>query len=91
MTEKVEEVKYTFADFRNGTDHKFDDISSEIYREYIYSNGDVIRIDFPLALNVNYSSGGHRVWDAFGVSHYVAGGWKEIRWEVKLNTPHFVK
>jgi hypothetical protein len=81
----------TFKDLRNGTDHKFDDISSEIYREYHFSDGYVKRIDHPIALNVNYSSGGHRVWDAYGKSHYVKGDWKDIVWEVFHDKPHFVK
>jgi len=80
----------TFEDFRNGTKHKFDDISSELYREYVFPDM-TIKIQNPIALNVSYSSGGHRVWDAAGVSHYVPGGWKEIKWEVKHDMPHFVK
>lgn len=84
------ESKYTFETFRNGTSHKFDDISSETYREYVYPDY-VLRIDNPLALNVNFSSGGHRVFDAQGVSHYIPKGYREIRWEVKEGFPHYVK
>ena len=89
--ERVEAMKKLgFTDFRNATSHRFDDISSELYREYVYADH-TIRIDNPVALNVNYSSGGHRVWDAQGVSHYVQTGWKEIKWEVNKGDPHFVR
>ena len=86
----LKERKLEFSDFRNGTNHKFDDISSEIYREYVYPDF-ILRIDNPLALNVNYSSGGHRVFDVQGVSHYIPKGYRSIRWEVKDGLPHYVK
>lgn len=82
--------KLGFKDFRNGTSHKFDDISSESYREYEFSDK-TVRIDNPVALNVNYSSGGHRVFDAQGISHYIPSGWRDLRWEVDNDNPHFVK
>ena len=89
--ERLEAMKKLgFKDFRNGTQHKFDDISSEKYREYVFSDT-TIRIDNPVALNVNYSNQGHRVFDGQGVSHYIPGGWKEIKWEVDDDEPHFVK
>ena len=96
MSEKKEHPRITaakklgFKDFRNGTQHKFDDISSETYREYEFSDR-TIKINNPIALNVNYSSGGHRVFDAQGISHYIPGGWREIKWEVDDDEPHFVK
>ena len=89
--ERVEAMeKLGFKSFRNGTPHKFDDISSETYREYVFPDMN-IRIDNPVALNVNYSSGGHRVYDGEGVSHYVPSGWREIKWEVDGEKPHFVR
>ena len=89
--ERVEAMKKLgFKDFRNDTKHKFDNISSEVYREYEFFDT-TIRIDNPVALNVNFSSGGHRVWDAQGVSHYIPGGWKHLKWEVNDDEPHFVK
>ena len=94
MNEKNERVeamkKMGFQDFRNDTRHKFDDISSETYREYVFPDT-TVRIEHPVALNVNYSSQGHRVWDAQGVSHYIPGGWRELKWEVDDDKPHFVK
>lgn len=96
MNEKNEHPRVTaakrlgFKDFRNDTRHKFDDISSEAYREYVFPDH-TVTIENPVALNVNYSSGGHRVWDAQGVSHYIPGGWRELKWEVGEDDPHFVK
>ena len=89
--ERVEAMKKMgFNDFRNATPHKFDDISSETFREYEFPEH-TVRIDHPVALNVNFSSGGHRVWDAEGTSHYIPGGWKHLSWKVDDDKPHFVK
>jgi len=82
--------KLGFKDFRNGTTHNFEDISSEMYREYVFPDC-TIKIEDPVALNVNYSSGGHRVFDATGVSHYIPSGWRELKWQADPDKPHFVK
>lgn len=76
-------------DFRQNTDHKWDDISSEKYRCYEFFKK-VVKIENPLLLNVS-KSGGHRVFDAQGVSHYVVPGWSHLWWEVNDGKPHFVK
>ena len=57
-------------EFNNATDLEFVDISSEQWREYQFLGGETIRIDAPLKLNVS-ESGGHRIFDAEGVSHYI--------------------
>lgn len=89
--QRVEAMKKLgFKDFRNATQHRFEDISSEKYREYIFPDH-TVRIEHPVALNVNYSSGGHRVWDGQGVSHYIPTGWRELKWEVDSTQPHFVR
>jgi len=77
--------------FRNTSPHTFQDVSSEAYREYQFAkDGRVVtlRIDAPLRLHVS-SSGGHRVFDAGGVSHYVPAGWHHLSWKVKDDAPHF--
>lgn len=74
----------------NTTDYEFDDISSEAYREYVFPNDQIVRITAPARLNVS-ASGGHRVFDAAGVSHYVAPGWLEVRWKAVEGAPNFVK
>ena len=88
--EEVEEELYSVEDFQNETDLDFIDISSELYREYTFLNGENIRIDRPLLLSVKEDSGSHRVWDAHGISHRVSPGWIELKWEVKEGEPHFV-
>ena len=57
----------------NNSDKAFNDISSEIYRVYEYRDGYKITILNPTHLNVN-KSGGHRVLDKQGVSHYIMPG-----------------
>ena len=79
----------TFKTFRNDSNLKFSDISSEQWREYIFSDSFIVRIDSPVALSIS-KSGGHRLFDADGVSHYVPAGWKHLRWLVKTDQPHFV-
>lgn len=77
--------------FSNGTNHQFEDISSEMRRTYHYPDGSKEKIEGPLLLNSNYSTGGHRVFDANGESHYISGGWNRISWKVYEGEPHFVK
>ena len=83
------EKKLSVSDFRHETDHKWSNISSEQYRVYQFNDKD-IRIDEPLLLSVS-QSGGHRIFDAFGVSHYIPGGYRHLFWQVKTGAPHFVK
>ncbi|MBK3780132.1 hypothetical protein G3A43_07665 [Paraburkholderia aspalathi] len=78
---------------RNESKHTFIDISSELYREYTFpGRGRVsitVRIDNPTDLSVS-ESGGHRLLDAEGVSHYIPAGWVELRWKARDGAPNFV-
>lgn len=76
--------------FINESNFEFSDISSELYRVYEFSNGKTIMISEPLKLNVS-KSGGHRIYDNSGVSHYVPQGWIHISWKAKDGQPNFVK
>lgn len=77
-------------DFRNESELEFTDISSELWREYRFLNGETVRIDDPLKLNVS-ASGGHRIFDGAGVSHYIPAGWIHLMWKTKDGAPNFVK
>lgn len=82
------------GDFNNASGLEFTDISSEDWRSYtfVYPDGkpfDLV-IDKPLKLHVS-ESGGHRLWDAQGISHYVPFGWTHLRWKARQGQPHFVK
>ena len=81
-------MAYTLDDFKNGSSLKFTDISSEEWREYIYKDR-TVKIEGPLALNVS-KSGGHRLFDEDGISHYVPSGWIHLRWKARDGEPHFV-
>lgn len=76
--------------FNNATDLEFADISSERWREYRFLGNETIRIERPLRLNVS-ESGGHRIFDAEGVSHYIPAGWIHLQWVVEDGAPNFVK
>jgi hypothetical protein len=65
------------------TEVKLKDISTEEFREYMYPDY-TIRIEKPLGLNVS-KTGGHRVLDGEGISHYIPSGWRHLRW--KANPP----
>lgn len=67
----------------------FSDIDSEEFRTYVFKDGE-ITINSPLKLNVS-NSGGHRVFDAQGISHYIPSGWIHLFWKAKENQPNFVK
>lgn len=55
-------------------------LSSEMWREYHFANGAVVRIDAPFQLHVN-ERGSHRVMTVDGISEYIPAGWVRLRWE----------
>ncbi len=75
--------------FINKSNLKFTDISSEKWRTYIFPSGMQVSINEPLHLNVS-KTGGHRIFDNFGRSHYIQPGWYHLYWEVKDKRPNFV-
>ena len=77
-------------EFRNETNLKFTDISSEEWREYVYDVNKTILIEKPLQLHVS-KSGGHRIFAEDGYSRYIQPGWLQIIWKAKEGAPHFVK
>jgi hypothetical protein len=78
-------------------DAEFTDISGEEWRKYLFAeevlpDGRIrrsvsLQINGPAYLNVS-PSGGHRILDKEGISHYVPCGWKHLSWKAN---PHFVK
>lgn len=76
--------------FKNDSGLKFVDISSEAYRTYVFGKDVTVTITEPLHLNVS-ASGGHRVFDSAGVSHYIPKGWIHLMWKARDGSPHFVK
>ena len=76
-------------ELQNAATIEFADISSEAWREYRFPGGDLVRIEQPLKLHVS-ESGGHRVFDGAGLSHYIAPTWIAITWQAKDGQPHFV-
>jgi hypothetical protein len=91
MTTTTENKTSNAIEFRNASKVEFKDLSSELYREYSFAKDGKtvkVRIDNPLKLAVS-ESGGHRVFDAAGVSHYIPSGWHHLQWEVKEGKPHF--
>ena len=62
------------------------DISSEEYRTYHFPGGESVMIVSPHKLHVS-DSGGHRVLDSNGISHYIPATWIHLEWK---GDPHFV-
>lgn len=75
------------TEFINASGLEFKDISSEVSRTYHFAQRS-FTIAEPLRLHVS-SSGGHRIFDAYGKSHYVPTGWLHLEWTVKPGRPHF--
>jgi len=75
-------------EFINKSDLVFKDVSAEQQRSYVFQSNVEVTIQNPLKLHVS-DSGGHRLFDAQGVSHYVPAGWIHLRWKSKPGTPHF--
>ena len=80
--------KFTFETFKNESGLKFKNIEGESFRTYVFPDWDIDIIN-PVALNVS-KSGGHRIFDADGRSHYIPKGWIHLQWAVKDGKPHFV-
>ena len=59
----------------------WEDISSEQVREYIYPDGSSEVIYNPLVLHIS-ESGGNRIVDQAGVSHYIKAGWNHLAFRV---------
>jgi hypothetical protein len=76
-------------EFNNKSEHEFSDISSEKYRMYTFPKGE-ITITAPQKLSVS-KSGGHRIFDENGTSHYIPAGWIHLHWEAKDGQPNFVQ
>lgn len=68
---------------------EFKDISSEKFRIYEFDGGATVTIRQPIKLNVS-KSGGHRIIDTEGKSHYIPSGWIHLWWVPKEGQPNFV-
>jgi len=87
-------AKVSKEDFVNEGSNEFTDIDSELYREYIFpvpnsKLTNTVRINKPLKLCVTDS--GHKLWDAYNISHFIPYGWIELKWKVLKGKPNFVK
>lgn len=78
---------------KNHSKHVFTQIDSEEYREYQFplelGQSHNIRINSPTHISIS-ESGGHRVLDASGLSHYIPKGWVHLLWKAKKDAANFV-
>jgi len=83
-------IKETIS-FNNESGLDFKDVSSEKYRKYVFPNGGELKITNPVKLHVS-KSGGHRIFDAFGISWYIKPdeSWY-IQWKADDGQPNFIK
>ena len=65
------------------------DISTEEFREYLFRNGQTIRINQPLQLKVGETVEGrvggpaHYVTTPDGIAHHISAGWLHLCWKTK--------
>lgn len=71
----------------NNPELKFSSLTDEQYHVYVFGD-QLVRLDNPTVLNVS-ASGGHRVLDSEGISHYIPKGWIHLYWKVKDGQPCF--
>lgn len=74
--------------FKNESNFAFKEITTEQWREYRWERGGIVRISSPVMLHVS-ASGGHRIFDESGTSHYIPTGWVHLSWKAKIDAPHF--
>jgi len=70
-------------------DKDFKPLTDEQYRTYYFPGGNTVTITEPQKLNVS-KSGGHRVLDNEGKSHYIPACWYHLEWKVKDGQPPFL-
>jgi len=75
-------------EFYQTTDLVFHDISGEEYREYMYNNGGILRINNPWKLAVSRSNN-HRIVTRDGFSYIIAPNWIAIRFRKREGEPSF--
>ncbi len=61
---------------------KFEDLSSEVYREYDFGDRGKVKIEYPqwLGLKEDISHHGHRIVISENETVYVPHGWISLRW-----------
>jgi hypothetical protein len=69
-------------------EREFKSIADEEFRTYVFPEGETVTIQCPMKLNVS-DSGGHRVVDSTGISHYIPSGWIHLFWKVREGAPFF--
>ena len=75
---------------KNESGLEFKEIKTEKQRTYEWADGFKVNIEHPTHLNVS-ASGGHRILDYLGISHYIPSGWRHLYWTVFDDAPNFVK
>ena len=78
--------KLKFSKIRVNGDMKFNDLSDESFRSYIFPKG-TVTIPNPVALHVS-NSGSHYVIDGGGKAHCIPTGWIELIWDSSHNDYH---
>ena len=79
--------KLTFDKIRVPANMSFSSLESEKSRIYHFPNDEKRVIVDPIAINVS-RSGGHKVIDAEGITHYIPKGWLELTWKAKDGANH---
>ena len=90
-TKKIDEFSAKFTD---NPGLKFQDISDEIFRSYVFPDGQVVNVESPVAVAISVSSvrprhgscHSHRVVDESGSVHYIPAGWLKLSWKNKTGT-----
>jgi len=75
--------------FFNATDLKFNDISHEQIRQYLFANGAKIGIEYPLKLGISRDNV-HRVFDSTGLSYFIPPNWISIVTKPKPGGPDII-
>jgi hypothetical protein len=76
-------------EFINGTDLDFEDITSELYRTYVFAGDNSITIEYPTHMAED-DNGDHLIYDDSGRSFRIPVGWLALVWESKAGAPSFV-
>ncbi len=84
-----ERIDEGIDEFINTSGLEFMDISSELYRVYVYPDGTEVTVHEPLLLHVSFN-GGHRVYDLSNTSHYVVPGFVHVYWTSREGEPNFI-
>ena len=73
----------------SGVKLRFDDVTGEVYRTYVWPGYDSITISGSVASAIDRQDGSHRVLESNGRAYFIQPSFLYMVWEVEDGKPYF--